>query len=179
MDVLPEEEKEISLNFMMDKIGKLKITRKELWLAIAFFVLWFVFSSDSWILFLDSLTPFKGLLVYYVIIFISMFVLSKLGLIILNIKVKNFWQVLGTTIIFFCFFVIFNFENPNVQYISRGNFDQCSQVFFQSEDGVLWNFWSGITSDITKIKLLIGISIFVLVLFATSLIEKKVKFDVT
>ena len=128
----------------------MKITNKEWTLVIVFTILGVFFSSKGILFFLESLNPFMGLIIYYGIITVTLLVLSYFELITLK-KPK---QILGALFIIFAFFVIFNWENPYVQYVTKGNLDQASNVFYGSEDGATWYLWSNITDSIDTIRVL-------------------------
>ncbi len=120
----------------------LKITAREWTLAVIFGAIGFIISMRSVLLFMGGLNPVLGFLIYYGIITIFLLVLSKLGLVIFDIKIKSFLQIIGTTLILFSFFILFNWENQYVQYVTTGSLDGASQMFYQSEDGVTWYLWS-------------------------------------
>jgi hypothetical protein len=133
-----------------------KITQKELSLAISIAIMGFVLSSREWILFLNSLDPLQGLLVYYVILYSSLTVLSYLGLVIFNVKIKNPIQTFGLILITFAFFITVDWESPYIQLITKGNVENASTIFYQSEDGATWYFWSNIVGikNIETLRLL-------------------------
>jgi hypothetical protein len=133
-----------------------KITQKELSLAISIAIMGFVLSSREWILFLNSLDPVQGLFVYYVILYSSLTVLSYLGLVIFNIKIKNPIQTFGLILITFAFFITVDWESPYIQLITKGNVENASTIFYQSEDGATWYFWSNVVGvkNIETLRLL-------------------------
>ena len=122
---------------------KFHLTREELIMALVFVVLGRFFSQKSWLMWLNSLTPLQGVLVYYGILFLSLIILSHYGLAIGKIHIGNWHQVLGVIMITFAFFIIFNWENQYVQITTMGcqNANSGSHVFYQSEDGVTFDFW--------------------------------------
>ena len=126
---------------------------RDLWLAVAFAVLGGLASMRSTLLFLNKLTPIQGLLIYYGIVLIALLVLSKLGLAVFGIEIENVAQVIGTLMIFFSFFIIFNWTNSYVQYISTGSFVGIAPMFLQSEDGAVWYLWSLLLPATTAINI--------------------------
>jgi len=155
----------------------LEIEKREWALAISFAVLGIIFASRNWILLLNKLNPYQGFLVYYAIIFLCLFILAKLGLVIFDTKVKNIKQVIGMTLIFFAFFVIFNWTSPYINQVTTGSLDGASKIFYFSEDGVLWTFWYNLTKSIDlSIVLTYVLSPFLIVLLASLLIRDKPKF---
>lgn len=121
-----------------------KVSRNE-WFLVGFMaVAGLVFTSRQWLLYLNVLNSWQGFLVYYGILFLAGFVLSKFGLSIVNIPVKSCLQLLGIVMITFSFFLIFNWENPYVQFVTTDHFEGASPVFFQTEDGITWWFWTDV-----------------------------------
>ena len=121
-----------------------KITGKELALVAIFALIGWYVSQASFIKYLDGLSLYSGFLIYYAFLYGFLLLLSKAGLIIGNIKIDKPMQLVGLILITFSFFLIFNFENPYVQFITEGNMDGASQIFYYSEDGITWNFWSNL-----------------------------------
>jgi hypothetical protein len=119
-----------------------QLTQKELILACAIALMGFVFSSRWWILGLSSMTPIQGLVMYYIILYTSLYILSRAGLIIYDIRIENVVQVFGLLLITFSFFITVDWESQWVQYITNGNIEQASPVFYQSEDGAIMYLWS-------------------------------------
>jgi hypothetical protein len=119
-----------------------KITSKEIFLALVIASMGFLFSSREWILQLNALNPVQGLLVYYAILYISLYFLSKAGLIIYDLKIENAVQVFGLLLITFAFFITVDWESQWVQYVTKQNVEQASTVFYESEDGAIMYLWS-------------------------------------
>lgn len=111
-------------------------------LPIIFALLGFITSSDQWLLFLNKLNPFQGLLIYYFIIFITIFILQHCGLIIGDHKMQSFQQSIGQVLIIFSFFIIFNFTNQYIQWVvdnkNETKSENCTGIFNQSEDGSVY-----------------------------------------
>ncbi|MEM5866304.1 MAG: hypothetical protein QXG39_00090 [Candidatus Aenigmatarchaeota archaeon] len=121
---------------------RFKITTEELILAFIFFILAFFFTSREWLLFLNRLDPLSGWLIYEIIVVVTIFCLAYAGLVVARIEIKSPLQILGSFMIVSAFFMIFNWENPYVQYVTTGGFQGASNVFYQTEDGVSWWIWS-------------------------------------
>lgn len=115
---------------------------KEITLAIALAVMGFLFTTHEMILFLNALNAIEGLAVYYVILYATLLVLSRMDLVIFGFKIKNVTQTIGLTIITFAFFITVNWTSPYVQYVSTGSLQGASNIFYQSEDGMTWYVWS-------------------------------------
>ncbi len=156
----------------------MKITKKELALAGIFAVLGIIFSSKSWILFLNTLTPLQGFGIYYLIVFIALFILSMLGLVVFDVKIKNILQVLGTTLVLFAFFCIFNWESSWVTYVVQQstNLTAVPIVFYGSEDGMLFDFVVNNVKDYEFARILtFGVGVFVITLIGLLFLENKPK----
>lgn len=118
-----------------------KITKGEWIFILVMVILPFIFDSKKFIVWLDKLNPIFNFLIYYVIIFSVIFLLSKAGLTIWKFHIKSFRQVIGAGLVTFSFFLIFNWENPFVQYYSTGSFLGASNVFYGTEDGISFFVW--------------------------------------
>lgn len=153
-----------------------KITAREWSLAIIFAVVG-IFVSSRWvILALDGLSPLLGFLVYYAIVILCLFCLSKLGLTVFDIKIEKFGQIIGSSLIIFSFFILFNWTSPYVQYVTTGSLEGASNVFYQCEDGVTWYLWSFLFDNVDALRIFTYvITPFLLTLLGGLLIEKKVK----
>ena len=155
--------------------GKFAITSKEFLLAVSLAVMGLVFSTREWILYLNSLNPIQGLLIYYIILYSSLIVLSKMGLVVFNIKIKNPIQTFGLLLITFAFFITVDWESPYVQLITKGNIEQASNVFYESEDGAIWFFWTNVVGvkDVETARwLTFVITPFILTLVGAFLVSK-------
>jgi hypothetical protein len=147
-------------------------------LSITFGFLGFIFSSRMWIKTIDKLTPTKGLLIYYIIIYISIYILSQLGLVIGHSKITNYIHTLGVVMILFSFFIIFNWESEYINIVTKGDFDnkKISKIYLQSEDGATFDFYYNITKNIELSRILTFVVTPIVLTFVGSiLIEKKIK----
>jgi len=155
-----------------------RLTSKEVMLAIAFALLGAAFSSREWILFLDGLNPLQGLIFYYVIIFVSIYVLSRLDLVVLGFRIKGLAQTLGLTLITFAFFIIVDWESPYIQVVTGRPVEAVSPVYFQCEDGAVWYAWSQLlpTAPTETLRLLTYVfTPLLLALLGGLLVSEKVK----
>lgn len=119
-----------------------KLTGKEIWLAIALAVMGFVFSTRTFLLYMNGLNPFEGLIVYYIILYSSLYVLSKAGLTVFGFKITRFTQTMGLLMITFAFFVTVNFSSAWTTIATGGNPANVSTVYWQDEDGSLYFLYS-------------------------------------
>lgn len=105
-------------------------------------LLGFVFSSRRWILFLNNQSPFIGLFIYYTIILFTILFLQNIGLVVADVKFDSIQHALGTLLILFSFFIIFDWESLYISQVT--NHDEPSNVYLQSEDGVTYYFFYNI-----------------------------------
>lgn len=120
------------------------LTKKEFLLAVIIASLGLLFSSRFIILWLNTLSPLLGLLVYYVIMYGMFIALGHFGLIIFGIKIKHPLQTLGLLMITFALFIVINWESPYVNILTKGSMDNVSVIYSQSEDGAVWYLWNSI-----------------------------------
>ena len=109
-------------------------------LPIVFAVIGFMFSSYAWIHFLDNLNPLQGLIVYYIIIYITLMLLQYFGLIIAGIKFSTSFQSFGLLLIYYAFFIIFNYQSCWINYATGRKCEEndISNVYLQAEDGSIY-----------------------------------------
>lgn len=116
--------------------------------AGAFALLGYLFSSRKFILFLNGLNPFQGLLFYYLQIFVTLQTLQYFGLVIGGIKMTSLWQTIGELMIIFAFFVIVDNESEWVQVVVGDQTKEkqnCPPLYLQSEDGATYYVWKTLT----------------------------------
>ena len=130
-----------------------EITKEELALVLVITFMGFAFSLRQFVLFLDSLNPFTGLIIYYIILYFSLYALSKLGLVIWKIRIKSPLQVLGALLITMAFFITVDWESPWIQYVTNRTGD-VSNVLYQAEDGAFWYLWSFLTNNFEVLRIL-------------------------
>jgi len=156
----------------------MELTSREVGLAVAFAVLGFAFSMREWILFLDSLSPLQGLIVYYIILYVSLYVLSRLDLVVFGFKIKDPLQTLGLLLITFAFFVTVDWESPYIQYVTGRSVENVSPVYFQSEDGAVWFLWQSVLPwlGVEQLRVLTYVvTPFILALIGGLLVSGKVR----
>lgn len=156
--------------------NNLNITKQEFSLAVIFAVMGFVLTGKSFIVWLSTLSPLSGLLVYYGIIFISILALSHFGLVVGNIKFTSVLQTIGVLLIIFSFETVTNWESC---YVPQSIGQQCSpsaNIFVQSEDGSLFFLAQKITDNLQAQRFLTYIfAPFVLTLFGSLLVSRKLR----
>jgi hypothetical protein len=112
--------------------------------AGAFALLGWLFSSRKFILFLNQLNPFQGLLFYYLQIFLTLEVLQYFGLIIGGVRMTSLTQTLGELMMIFAFFIIVDNESEWIQIVVGENTKEkqnCPKVYLQAEDGATYYLW--------------------------------------
>lgn len=113
-------------------------------LPIAFALIGYILTSKVWIKFLDKLNPIYGLLIYYTVLTITILILQFFGLIIADIPFTSFRYTVGSILIMFSFFLIFDWTSCYVNLITKGECTDkdMSGVYLQSEDGATFYLWS-------------------------------------
>lgn len=148
---------------------------RDLWLATIFAVMGFLFSLRGFLLWLNKLTPWQGLLIYYVIVFVFLFGISRAGLISFidnsNSILRNIVQVAGIVLIVFSFGIVFNWTSAYIQYVATGSFSTVSVIYLMSEDGSIWYLWSLLIPLTSTLKIqLVRVLTFVLTPFLLTFI---------
>jgi hypothetical protein len=139
----------------------------------------YIFTTHKWVLFTNSLTPAEGLLVYYSVVFAILFILQYFGLIIADIEFNSTRHLIGSVLIWFSFFILFDFSSCWTNYVNKGDCKSVPKVFLQTEDGATYSFWNQFVEDPEKIRLLTYVfTPFILTLIAMFLIEKKVALSI-
>ena len=153
-----------------------ELTSKEFALAVVLALMGFAFSTRQWLLFLSGLSPLEGLIIYYIILYASLYVLSRLDLVVLGIKIKEPLQTFGLLLITFAFFITVNFENPYVQLVTMGTTQGASPVFYGSEDGAVWFVVSQFVSDVWLCRMITFVAVpFLLTILGGILVSGKIK----
>ena len=149
---------------------KRRLTLQEFYLAVALGVMGWVFSLRAWLLLMNALSAWQGFLIYYAIIYGTIYILSMLGLVLFGKKVTNWSETFGAMILTFGYFVVVNWENPYVQLVTTGSLNGASPVFYQSEDGMTWFFWASIIPPIPQNIQLLRFLTFMLTPFLAGLV---------
>lgn len=102
----------------------------------------FAFSARTWLGWLNGLNPLQGLIVYYIILYASLYVLSKAGLTVFGIKIDKPLQTFGLLLITFSFFITVNMSSAWTSIATGGNPKAVSSIYFQDEDGSAYFVWS-------------------------------------
>jgi len=164
----------------------MKITSKEIILATVFAMLGFILSAREYILFLSTLNPVYGLGIFYGVVFIAIFILSKVGLVVGGMKLGSLKQTLGSVLIIFAFFILFAASSAYINLVSTGQMinnifqygttDNVSIIYLQTEDGAVWWAWSFITNNIDILRILTySVTPFMLTLLGGLLVSRKPK----
>jgi len=155
-----------------------EISKRDICLWLALVVMGYLLTGREFLLSLNTLNAYEGFILYYVILYGSIFTLSKLDLVKFKANVSNIRGTTGLLLFMFGLFAIVNWESPYIQYVTTGSFQGASAVFFQTEDGILWNLTTQFLG-ITNVEVARIVSFMVLAplisLLGLSLIEGKVK----
>lgn len=144
-------------------------------LPIIFGLLGYFFSTRAWILFMDKLSPFYGLIVYYVILLIVILVLEHAGLVIGNISFADISHTFGAILIVFSFFILIRWESCYVNYVAKGHCRDVSNIYMQSEDGTVYYLWHKLTNNHEMTRLLTYVfTPFILSFIGVHLITDKI-----
>lgn len=116
---------------------KFRITKNEWIFVLVMTLLAIIFTNKFAIQFLNKLNPFWGFVVYYIIIYSALTILGYFGLVAFGVEIKNPLQIIGSGLILFSFFAIFNWENLLTQFYATGSTAGVAPIFLGSEDGIL------------------------------------------
>jgi hypothetical protein len=153
---------------------RFSVTNKEVALAVAFAVMGFFFSTRTWLLFLNGLSPLGGLIVYYLVLYLSLYALSQLGLVLFGVKIDKPLQTLGLLCITFAFFIVVDWTSQYGATVT--GHPNISVIFLQDEDGVTFWAWSQIVSNIYLCRIMsFFVTPFLLCLLGGALVSKKVR----
>jgi hypothetical protein len=150
-------------------------------LPFAFALIGFLLSTRRWILFLNRLSPVKGLIVYYTLVTITVMILEYFGLVIGDQKFTSINHTIGSIMIIFSYFILVNWESCYINMVVNNKCDdkEMSNIFVQSEDGSVYYLWSKLTTDLNKLRYLTYVlTPFVLSFIGGMLITEKVSLSV-
>lgn len=156
----------------------MRITKHEFMLALSIGVMGFVFSTRAWLMFLAGLNPLEGFIVYYILLYSTLFVLSKMGLVVFGLRIKSVTQTFGLLLLAFAFFATINFESAYVQIVTMGPDMLASPLYAQCEDGLLWWLWHdiiGIQDPETARIIALSVSPFFIALLGLAFTSGKVR----
>jgi hypothetical protein len=120
-------------------IDEKRLTTRDVKLAVLIGIAGYLFSSRTWLFFMNGLNPIEGTIVYYVIVYAGLYGLAKLGLSLFGFKISTLAQTFGLLMLNFAFHVTTNWADPWVQYVTTGSLVGMSNVLVNnSEDGLVW-----------------------------------------
>lgn len=140
-------------------------------LALAFALVGLVFTSRPWLKWLHSLSPEHGLLVKWVSILVSIFLLDYADP---TLKLEHKTQALGVVMILAAFNVIFNYQSEWIDESGSEN------VQVQTPDGALYRRARtslGLNPDFARIFVFVLIP-FALVFFGSRLVRSGAKLNI-
>jgi hypothetical protein len=134
--------------------------------ASIFAILGLLFSTKTYITFLHTVNPVLGLLFYYTILYIVIYILHNFGLTIGKTHLDTHLHTIGSIFILFSFFIVFGWES---EYMCKSINKDCGPK--QSEDAAVYHIWYLITNDIHKARILTyAVTPFTLVIIGSLLI---------
>lgn len=155
-------------------MGKLKITWSE-WAFVGIMtILAIIFTNKFWLLLLAKFNPVVGFLIYYAVVYVALILMSYAGLIVFGVKIKNPLQILGSGLIIFAFFLIFDWSS---QYAILVGADKA--LWNNSEDSVSFYLWSLLIHPTTSTKLWLvwglafPVTVFVISIIGVLLVHRK------
>lgn len=118
-------------------------------------VMGFIFSTRSYILWLDKQSPFSNLIIYYIIMLITLWILQRAGLIISGVEFTSMNHLIGSILIIFAYFITIDWESCYVNTVTRGSCKNMSNIYLGAEDGATYYMWSKyVTQDVSTLRLL-------------------------
>lgn len=133
--------------------------RNAITLGIIFGIAGLILTMASVILWLNSLSVLMGFLVYEIMIFVFLWLLSKIGLAIHNTSIKSLNQVIGLWLIQFALFIIIDYTSCGIAivtvtgtWLTSHSATSCSgivpTIYTESEDGVIWYLWANVINNV-------------------------------
>lgn len=155
-------------------MSKLKITGKE-WAFVGIMTLLaIIFTNEYFLRFLASLNSFFGFMIYYIILYGCLTVMAYAGLVVFGIRIKKPLQIIGTGLIIFAFFLIFDWSSDYLNLVNASN-----GLINNSEDALSWDFWTLIINPTTDFlrwlawALAFPLTVFIFTLIGVILNSKK------
>lgn len=138
-------------------------------LSIVFALLGAVFVSNFFISFLTKLNAVLGVIFSYGLYFVLILILSRLGLVIMSIKLKSPVRFFGMLLITMGLIIIMSWGNiVNLETCALAQ-EGCNPTNFQSIDGLFYSLYSAIIGVNTALKLnLIKVMTYIITPFVLS-----------
>jgi hypothetical protein len=140
-------------------------------LALAFAVAGYIFTSKMWLRVLHNLGPEQGLVLKWVAILVSIFLID---LVDPTLKLEHKTQALGVVMVLAAFNIIFNYQSEWIEESGSGN------IQVQSPDGALYHRARtnlGLNPDVARILVFVLVP-FALVLGGSKLVRNGTKLNV-
>lgn len=118
----------------------LQLTKKEIYLAVFIGLMGFFLYSPPMIRWLDTLSPLAGDIFYEILFIIILYVGSNMGFLLYEPKKVPFTKALGLFLVGSALLMTINWESPYVNIVARGNADNLSNIYWQTDDGISWWF---------------------------------------
>ena len=158
---------------------------KDLGLGLLLGIIGLIVTTLSFVKFVNNMNPLNGLLFYYLIFFSMLFLLSRMDLVILGVKINNPQKMLGLLLITMAFFIVTDWSSPyyNLALNKPINASIINPVYFQTSDGAVWYVWSSLIPPVSKTKMFIVriltyfLTPLTLALLGGSLLKNKAKIN--
>lgn len=134
-----------------------------------------IISTRFWITFVNKIPSYYALLIRYAIILVLLLIFRKIGIKIGNIEFDTIGHIIGSILIIFSFFIIFDLSSCYHNELLNGECTSVPELYLASEDGIVYNFWKNYTRNINHLRILTYmITPFLLTLIGIFLIPKKI-----
>lgn len=121
-------------------------TSRILFLGISFALLGWILTTRAWLKWANKFSPIGGLFIYYSMVAVILWVLSRSGLVVAGIAVDSPVKIIGSVLIIFSFFIVVNLESAYVaEELNSGG--EVPTLYYHSEDGAVYEFWSRFVSS--------------------------------
>jgi hypothetical protein len=139
----------------------------------------FIVSTNSWITFVNNLSSCHAIILRYFVIIMLLLILRKMGVTIREIEFDTIGHVIGSVLIIFSFFIIFNFSSCYYNELLNGECYSVPELYLASEDGIVYNFWKRYTKNTNNLRILTYmVTPFLLTLIGIFLIQKKISLPI-
>lgn len=150
-------------------------TKVKWFLPVMLAVMGFLFSSRTYILWLDKQNPFVNLVLYYTILIVTLYILQKAGLIISGIEFNSMRHLIGSILIIFSYFLIIDWESCYINIVTKGSCESISNIYLGSEDGAVYYLWNKIIKNVETLRIMTYVvTPLVLSFIGANLITEKV-----
>ena len=144
-------------------------------LATIFAIIGFLVTTRWWITMVNDHSPLKGIVFYYILITITVYILERLGLVINGVEFTDLRHAIGSAMILFSYFIVIRWQSCYMNMVIDDNCD-VNNIYLHSEDGATYYLWSKFIKDPRIIRILTYVvTPFILTLVGGMLVTQKVK----